>query len=297
MQFSSKLYNQNLGLNIYTLNYQKHPFTCKQLLHEWFSVIVMYVINHRQSYKGGKIMTDRLQEYYDYLETKNHNRNMEAEQAKHNREVERLTKEAQDEQAKHNRNTESLQSESNAINRYANELNYAVGMRNAATNEVNAGVNQQNANTNARNADTNKMNAETQSRKEAHDYFVNSANANTNAKKQANDAIMRSKEYMLASEKTKRELDNASRSLDQAQAKLDLAMREYELNKTDKYWNNVLKSISTFNSTADTWARLTGVAAPTTTRRINVADPKNNKTFGTVTFRDVAKISRNLIRG
>lgn len=236
-------------------------------------------------------MTDRQQAFYDYLESKEHNRKTEQEQLRHDQEVERLTAENQAEQARAHRASEALQAESNQIQRNYNEISGNVAQQNADTNA-------QNADTNARQADIAQQNANSQQEKVFNDFLLGNKNYTANLLKIRLDDENTKKNLALTATRDQRAYDAKSRELLQAQDKLDLAWAEYKLNQTDKTWNNVLKSIQTFNSTADTWASILGKKAPNTSIRINRDETSKAKKWnGKVTLRDVAQVLKSLNRG
>lgn len=234
-------------------------------------------------------MTDRQQAYYDYLETKEHNRRTEDEQKRHNAEVERLTAENQAEAARAHKASEALQSEANAIQRNFNVISGNVAQQNADTNS-------RNADTNARQADVAESNSETQKEKVFNDFVLGSRNYLKDLMKIRLDDENTKKNLSLTATRDQNTYNARTRELDQAQGRLDLAWQEYAMNKNDKTWNNVLRSVQTFNSTADTWAKLLGVAAPSTSIKINRNELNGTKWNGTIKLRDVAKLYKNLIR-
>lgn len=239
-----------------------------------------------QSSKGGMSMTERLQDYYDYVESRRHNLAQEAENERTHRMQEQLTREQNVEAARAHQASEAIAREGNAIQQQANAWTYDVGSRNAGSNERQASVAEGNLGVNQRNANTQYIKAMA-------DAATNNKNAVTNAKKVFYDNLNAREKLRIDKTIGKQNYEIALKNVANANARLDLAIREYELNKTDKYWNNVLKSVETFNHTADTWAAITGKKAPSTTIRVSRDETSKAKKWnGTITLRDIAQLMK-----
>lgn len=231
-------------------------------------------------------MTERLQDYYDYVEARRHNLEQERENKRSHEAQEQINREANAEVARSHQASESIAREANAIQQQSNAWNYDVGSRNAGSSERQASVAEGNLGVNQKNAQTNYLKAML-------DANTNNKNAVTNAKKVMYDNLNTQEKLRIDRTIGRQNYDIALRNVENAQAKLDLAIKEYELNRNDKYWNDVLKSVQTFNSTADTWASILGKKAPTTSIRINRDETSKAKKWdGTIKLKDIATLMK-----